>query len=37
MKDVSLGGFPVFFAPDNHSASRFVELTVLDRNGQVRY
>ena len=37
MKDVSLGGFPVFFGPDNHSASRFVELTVLDRNGQVRY
>jgi branched-chain amino acid transport system substrate-binding protein len=37
MKDVSLGGFPVFFAADNHSASRFVELTVLDRNGQVRY
>ncbi len=37
MKDISLGGFPVFFAPDNHSASRFVELTVLDRNGQVRY
>ena len=34
MKDVSLGGFPVFFAPDNHSASKFVELTVLDRNGR---
>ena len=37
MRDVNLGGFPVFFAPDNHSASKFVELTVLDRNGQVRY
>ena len=37
MKDISLGGFPVFFAPDNHSASSFVELTVLDRTGQVRY
>jgi len=37
MRDVNLGGFPVFFTPDNHSASKFVELTVLDRNGQVRY
>lgn len=37
MKDVNLGGFPVFFTADNHSASKFVELTVLDRNGQVRY
>jgi len=37
MQDISLGGFPVFFAADNHSASRFVELTVLDRNGGVRY
>ncbi len=37
MRDMSLGGFPVFFGPDNHSASKFVELTVLDRNGQVRY
>ena len=37
MRDVNLGGFPVFFGPENHSASKFVELTVLDRNGQVRY
>ncbi len=37
MRDVSLGGFPVFFSADNHSASRFVELTVLNRDGQVRY
>ena len=37
MRDVSLGGFPVFFSSDNHSASRFVELTVLTRDGQVRY
>ena len=37
MRDISLGGFPVFFSADNHSASRFVELTVLNREGQVRY
>ena len=37
MRDISLGGFPVFFSVDNHSASRFVELTVLTRDGQVRY
>ena len=37
MRDISLGGFPVFFSADNHSASRFVELTVLNRDGQVRY
>ncbi|MEO7278580.1 MAG: ABC transporter substrate-binding protein [Casimicrobium sp.] len=37
MRDISLGGFPVFFSADNHSASRFVELTVLNRDGKVRY
>ena len=37
MNDISLGGFPVFFGPNNHSASKFVELTVLDRSGSVRY
>ena len=37
MRDISLGGFPIFFSADNHSASRFVELTVLNREGQVRY
>lgn len=37
MRDANLGGFPVSFGPDDHGASKFVELTVLDRNGQVRY
>ena len=37
LKDVSLGGFPVLFGPENHSASKFVELTVLDSKGRVRY
>ena len=37
MRDANLGGFPVSFGPDDHNASKFVELTVLDRNGQVRY
>ena len=37
MRDVNLGGFPVFFSAENHSASKFVELTVLDRNGNARY
>ena len=37
MRDISLGGFPVFFSAENHSASKFVELTVLTRDGQVRY
>lgn len=29
MRDVDLGAFPVTFTPDNHSGSKFVELTVI--------
>ena len=37
MRDISVGGFLVFYFADSHSASHFVELTVLNRDGQVRY
>jgi branched-chain amino acid transport system substrate-binding protein len=33
----SFGGFPVSFSPTNHAASRFVELSVLTADGQVRF
>ncbi|QID18172.1 ABC transporter substrate-binding protein [Nitrogeniibacter mangrovi] len=32
---IDLKGFRVQFTPDNHSGSRFVELTILGRNGQI--
>jgi branched-chain amino acid transport system substrate-binding protein len=37
MKDVNWGGFQVAFGPGDHNASSFVELTVLDKSGNVRY
>lgn len=36
MKDVDLGGFPLDFGPDDHTGSRFVELTMLTGDGRVR-
>lgn len=37
MRNVDVGGFVVSFSPDNHNASSFVELTVLNRKGEIRY
>ncbi len=37
MREMSYGGFRVAFSPSEHNASSFVELTVLDRSGNVRY
>ena len=37
MRNVDVGGFNVSFGPDNHNASTFVELTVLNKKGEVRY
>lgn len=33
MRNVDLGAFPITFAPDNHSGSKFVELTVIVGGG----
>ena len=37
LRNVDVGGFNVSFGPDNHNASTFVELTVLNKKGEVRY
>ncbi len=37
LRNVDLGGFAVTLSPDNHNASRFVEMTVLNKAGEVRY
>jgi branched-chain amino acid transport system substrate-binding protein len=37
MRSFDLGGFVASFSADAHNASKFVELTVLDKNGQIRY
>ncbi len=37
LRSLDLGGFTASFGPDSHNASKFVELTVLDKRGQVRY
>ena len=37
LRNVDIGGFNVSFGPDNHNASTFVELTVLNKKGEVRY
>lgn len=37
LRNVDLGGFTVSFSPDNHNASSFVEMTVLNKNGEIRY
>ena len=34
MEDVDIGGFYVGFSPRNHSASRFVDLTIIGREGR---
>jgi branched-chain amino acid transport system substrate-binding protein len=37
LRNVDVGGFTISFSPENHNASSFVELTVLNKNGEVRY
>jgi ABC-type branched-subunit amino acid transport system substrate-binding protein len=37
LRNVDIGGFNVSFGPDNRSASSFVELTVLNKKGEIRY
>ncbi|MFN3629933.1 MAG: ABC transporter substrate-binding protein, partial [Casimicrobiaceae bacterium] len=37
MREVDLGDFVISFSPDNHNGSKYVEMTVLGRDGQVRY
>ena len=37
LRNIDLGGFYVSFGPENHNASNFVELTVLNKKGEVRY
>ncbi len=37
MRNVDVGGFNVSFSPDNHNASSFVEMTVLNKHGEIRY
>jgi hypothetical protein len=34
MRDVDLGGFYVSYSPTNHAGSRFVDLTIIGRNGK---
>jgi ABC-type branched-subunit amino acid transport system substrate-binding protein len=34
MNNVDLGGFYAGFSPKSHSASRFVDLTIIGRNGK---
>jgi ABC-type branched-subunit amino acid transport system substrate-binding protein len=36
MQNVNMGGFPVDFAPNKRTGSRFVELTMLTEDGRVR-
>ena len=35
MHDVDFGGFRVDFSHANHAASKFVELTVIGKDGQI--
>ncbi len=37
LRNVDLGGFTASFGADSHNASKFVELTVLGKDGKVRY
>jgi branched-chain amino acid transport system substrate-binding protein len=37
IRNLDLGGFNAGFGGENHNASKFVELTVLGRDGKVRY
>ena len=34
MSDVDLGGFFVSYSPTNHAGSKFVDLTIIGRNGK---
>jgi branched-chain amino acid transport system substrate-binding protein len=34
MRDVDLGGFFVSYAPNNHAGSKFVDLTIIGRDGK---
>jgi hypothetical protein len=34
MRDVDLGGFFVGYSPTNHAGSKFVDLTIIGRNGK---
>jgi ABC-type branched-subunit amino acid transport system substrate-binding protein len=34
MSDVDLGGFYVSYTPNNHAGSKFVDLTIIGRNGK---
>jgi len=34
MQDVDLGGFYVGYSPKNHAGSKFVDLTIIGRNGK---
>jgi branched-chain amino acid transport system substrate-binding protein len=34
MSDVDLGGFFVSYSPKNHAGSRFVDLTIIARDGK---
>jgi ABC-type branched-subunit amino acid transport system substrate-binding protein len=34
MRDVDLGGFYVSYSPKNHAGSKFVDLTIIGRNGK---
>ena len=34
MNDVDLGGFYVSYSPQNHAGSKFVDLTIIGRNGK---
>ena len=36
IRDLSMGGFNVSFGPDNHVASKFVELSMLTGDGRIR-
>ncbi len=36
IRDLSMGGFNVSFSPDNHVASKFVELSMLTGDGRIR-
>ncbi|HET7365055.1 MAG TPA: ABC transporter substrate-binding protein [Burkholderiales bacterium] len=34
MRDVDLGGFYISYSPTNHAGSKFVDLTIIGRNGK---
>lgn len=36
MRNLDLGGFPVDFGPNDHTGSKFVELTLLTEDGRIR-